>query len=285
MAAHIYRHPSGTGSAAGMPVMSANQRRPATIMEIEAALFSIPAHDREVWVQVGMAVKAELGDAGFDIWDRWSQSADNYREKDARDVWKSFHGSGISVGTLLYYARMNGWNHPERPSVAPPERESSSTRAYALELWLNARKHREDADVAHHPYAIRKKIESAGGAGRATASGSVIGRNADCIIVPIRDIQTEKVTGIQAINPAGAKQTFGAVSGNGLLLGNTLDKRIPWYVAEGWASAYSMVFHHHHGNAVCGASFGKSNMDKLAQAMADKYAPECIKILEEDDDT
>ena len=169
---------------------------------------------------------------------------------------------------------MYGWNPPHKPSVVTPERKSSSTKAYALELWLNARSWREDADIASHPYAIAKGIESAGGAGRATASGKIIGKDADCLIIPIRDIQTEKVQGVQAINPEGKKQTFGNVSGGGLILGNTLDKSIPWYVCEGWASAYSMVFHHLHGNAVCGASFGKSNQDKLARAMADKYAPD-----------
>ena len=134
-----------------------------------------------------------------------------------------------------------------------------------------------------HPYAIAKGIESAGGAGRTTASGRIIGKDADCLAVPIRDIQTDKVQGVQCINISGDKQTFGAVTGGGLLLGNTLDKSIPWYVCEGWASAWSMVFHHHYGNAMCGVAFGKSNLDKLAQSIADKYTPDCITILEEVD--
>jgi hypothetical protein len=263
--------------------MSRVHKMPPSSVKIDQALASIPAHNRETWLQCGMAIKAELGDVGFDIWDRWSQTADNYRERDARDVWKSFHGSGVSLGTLFYHARLSGWNPPHRPSVATSGRESSNTKAYALELWLNARRRRTDADIASHPYAIAKGIESAGGAGHATASGRVIGKDADCIIVPIRDIQTEKVQGVQCINPNGDKQTFGIVSGRGLLLVNTLDKRLPWYVCEGWASAYSMVFHHHKGNAVCGASFGSSNQEKLAKAMADKYAPDRITILEEAD--
>ena len=261
--------------------MSANQRRPATIAEIEAALSAIPAHDRDTWIQCGMAVKAELGDAGFDIWDTWSQSADNYLERDASDVWKSFHGGGVSLGTLFYYARIHGWTSDRKPAQNAPERPQRSTIVYALELWLKAV--RADSAVVSHPYAIAKGIESAGGAGRVDASGKIIGRDSDCLIVPIRNSQTDKVQGVQCINAEGKKQTFGTVSGGGLLLGNTLDKSIRWYVAEGWASAYSMVFHHHHGNAVCAAAFGKSNLDKLAQAIADKYAPDCITILEEVD--
>ena len=263
--------------------MSNAHKRPVNPIEIEQALSSIPAHDREIWIQCGMAIKAELGDVGFDIWDRWSQGADNYREKDACDVWRSFKGGGVGIGTLLYYARRSGWNPSHRPSVITPEPGTSKTKAYALELWLNARRRRTDADVSSHPYAIRKGIESAGGAGRTKASGRIIGNEADCIIIPIRDIATDKVQGVQCINLEGEKQTFGNVTGGGLLLGNTLDKSIPWYVAEGWASAYSMVFHHYHGNAVCAAAFGKSNLNKLAMAMADKYAPDCITILQEVD--
>jgi putative DNA primase/helicase len=261
--------------------VSANKRRPATIAEIEAALSTIPAQDREVWVQVGMAIKAELGDAGFPIWDYWSQTADNYRERDARDVWKSFKQGGVSLGTLFYYARLHGWAEDRNPAQSAPERPRSSTKVYALELWL--RLVRSDNAVAAHQYAIAKGIESAGGAGRTTASGRIIGQEADCIVVPIWDIQTDKVQGVQCINSEGKKQTFGNISGGGLILGNILDKHIPWYVAEGWASAYSMVFHHHHGNAVCAAAFGKSNLDRLAQAIADKYAPDEITILEEVD--
>ena len=263
--------------------MSNAHKRPAGPVEIERALSSIPAHDRETWIQCGMAIKAELGDAGFDIWDHWSRSADNYRERDACDVWKSFKSDGISIASLFYYALRSGWIPPGKPSLDAPERQTSNTKAYALERWLNARRRRQDADITSHPYAIRKGIESAGGAGRANASGRIIGRDADCIIVPIRDIQTEKVQGVQCINPQGEKQTFGNVTGGGLLLGNTLDKSLTWYVCEGWASAYSVVFHHCHGNGVCAVAFGKWNLDKLALRIDAIHNPTETVILREQD--
>ena len=31
---------------------------------LTAALYSIPAEDRDTWVQMGMAIKSELGDGG-----------------------------------------------------------------------------------------------------------------------------------------------------------------------------------------------------------------------------
>ena len=112
----------------------------------------------------------------------------------------------------------------------------------------------------------------------------IIGRNTDCLIVPIRDIQTNKVQGVQCINSEGSKQTFGSVSGGGLILGNTLDKSLIWYVTEGWASAVSMVFHHQKGNGVCASSFGKSNQHKTAKLLAEFHHPKEIIILEEVDE-
>jgi hypothetical protein len=38
------------------------------IERIRGALSFIPPDGRETWVRMAMAVKAELGDAGFDIW-------------------------------------------------------------------------------------------------------------------------------------------------------------------------------------------------------------------------
>ena len=54
-----------------------------SLQTIEQALSFIPADDRDTWIKCGMAIKAELGDAGFDAWDRWSAAADNYRARDA----------------------------------------------------------------------------------------------------------------------------------------------------------------------------------------------------------
>ena len=61
----------------------------ADMSRIEEALAVIPAHDRSTWVRMGMAVKSELDDAGFVLWDSWSKKAGNYKERDAMAVWRS----------------------------------------------------------------------------------------------------------------------------------------------------------------------------------------------------
>lgn len=88
---------------------------------LKAALSFITADHRETWVQMGMAVKSELGDAGFDIWDDWSQTAGNYNAASARAVWKSCKGSGVTAGTLFHEARANGWKDDDKQSRPSPE--------------------------------------------------------------------------------------------------------------------------------------------------------------------
>ena len=88
---------------------------------LQSALSFIPATDREVWVTMAMAVKSEMGDAGFDLWDQWSQTADNYNAQAARSVWRSCRGSGVTLGTLFHEAKCNGWvdnDRHEKPTAA-----------------------------------------------------------------------------------------------------------------------------------------------------------------------
>ena len=166
----------------------------------------------------------------------------------------------------------------ERGPASHPGRD---TTAEALRLWLSA--HKDDAIVGSHPYAVRKGITWAAGAGRGYATGSVVGKDTDCVIVPIRTDATGKVQGVQCINPDGAKQTFGRITGGCLVLGNTLDGRIPWYVAESWASAVYVVLHHCKGNAVCAVAFGRSNLDPTAEILERVFDPPEIVVLREVD--
>jgi putative DNA primase/helicase len=249
----------------------------------------IPSQDRETWISIGMALKSEFADSGFSMFDQWSESADNYDSKSVVSVWKSFKSGNTTIATLVHIAKENGWYKdckeqpvPTAPTIkAAPKESNFNTRAYGLSLWLSANK--DDLYLGSHQYSISKRISWAAGAGRSVASGKVIGQESDCIIVPIRNIETGKVQAVQCINELGHKQTFGGIKGGALILGNTLNKSTPWYVCEGWASAVSMVFHHQKGSGVCAVSFGKSNQQATAELIDQHHKPDNTVILAEVD--
>lgn len=77
--------------------------------DVAGALTVIDANDRDTWVQMGMAIKSAYGDAGFDTWDSWSQSAGNYEQAAARATWKSIRaGGGIGIASLVMRAKEAG---------------------------------------------------------------------------------------------------------------------------------------------------------------------------------
>jgi putative DNA primase/helicase len=269
------------------------------ILRARDALAAIPADLPHVdWVRIAMAIKA----AGLELadFDQWSATAPNrYSATACRDTWKSIKRSGgIGPGTLFHAARAHGWREsrhaghplgrasslpPRKPPTRPPEapRQASpqhSTGDYARALWTKVS--RDDDVVGEHPYCVKKGITLAGGAGRGQASGKVIGRNGDCLIIPIRDIRTDGVVAVQCINAEGAKQTFGPVRGHAFICGNTLDQSIPWFVVEGWADAVSIVFHAHQGNAAAFACMGH-HFDLVARTVAEHFAPQRLVILED----
>lgn len=123
-------------------------------MRIESAISFVPAIDRDVWVEVGMAVKSELGDSGFDIWDRWSSQESSYNENDAKAVWKSISPAGaITVGTLFHYAKLEGWTDDnKRPSLT--KEQIQARRQAAIE-----RARKQDAETAAgHRRATQKAV-------------------------------------------------------------------------------------------------------------------------------
>ena len=192
----------------------------------------------------------------------------------------------VGIGTIVYLARKHGYprsgvsQRRRLPVSKPAPKQTKPTSSYAKQLFLAANSANEA--VADHPYTKTKGIGWSAGAGRGMASGSIIGEHSDCIIVPVRRItDNNKVQGVQCINTDGKKQTFGNLSGGALLLGNTLNLKATWFVAEGWASAVSTVFHHH--KEMCARAFGKGNMRKVAEQISEHYSPKEIVILEEQD--
>ena len=59
------------------------------LMRVQHALSFIDSNDRDIWVNVGNAIKGEFGENGFDTWLDWSADAASFNKKSAVSVWKS----------------------------------------------------------------------------------------------------------------------------------------------------------------------------------------------------
>lgn len=65
---------------------------------------------RDEWVQIGMALRDEFGDAAMGLWHNWSRKAGKrYNHNDAQSAWRSFSGNGVTIGTIVHFAKQGGW--------------------------------------------------------------------------------------------------------------------------------------------------------------------------------
>jgi hypothetical protein len=63
------------------------------------------------WLKVGMALHSvDPSEAMLAVWDNWSRSAPDASEDGAcASKWRSFGRGGITLGSLLYWAKADGW--------------------------------------------------------------------------------------------------------------------------------------------------------------------------------
>ena len=68
------------------------------------------------WLRCGMALKTELGDAGFASWREWAMTSAKWDEDDGRRVWKSIEPEGgVTIATLFGLAQDHGWREARKP--------------------------------------------------------------------------------------------------------------------------------------------------------------------------
>lgn len=177
---------------------------------IRAALSFINNEERDIWVRMAMAVKTELGEDGFEIWDNWSRTGSSYNEKAAKQVWKSAKiGRGVSIGTLIFEALAAGFRFDndnqqtitdEQAADRKREREIRIKQAEAEErqrqkeaaeaaaaIWDSA----EDIEGNGHKYLKRKGVAAhglrVGGWPLRNRDGEIYATAAGTLLIPIRD--------------------------------------------------------------------------------------------------
>ena len=283
--------------------MSAQQNyRDLTEQEIADALSYIDAGcDRESWVRMAMAVKSELGDAGFPVWDAWSRQSDKYNGKDARDTWRSVkrHG-GIGIGSLIGEAQLFGFsmNEAERTPISAEQiaerkqRREAEAEAEKQQRAENMARAAEQANTIwesatelegdEHPYLIRKMVK---------AFGLRVGRfrNQDgALLVPIRNIDGQ-ITSLQAIfqneNPQlGRDRDYlpgGQKRGCFHVIGNKPTGANPVIViCEGYSTGASI--HMATGHCVV-VAFDAGNVPTVAKLMRQQFGRATIIVAADND--
>ena len=265
------------------------------IDDIPSALSYIDSHDRDTWWQVGAAVKDELGENGYDLWDEWSQRADNYDNRAAKSTWKSLKPGSFSIGTVWKLARQNGWQ-PAKPYTPPSVEEQARRKAEsearrqaaeqerqqtqqrvkgtAQKIWNSSR----PASLSH-PYLGAKGI---------TNPDAIAGlrqneyKDNDNLIIPV--LYENEIVNLQSINQDGGKRFLagGQVQGAYAFIGKADDvEKVGVVMAEGYATAASI--YEATGKPVI-IAFDAGNMVAVAERLAQKLPQNVPVVIAVDND-
>ncbi|MCO6525504.1 LPD7 domain-containing protein [Snodgrassella sp.] len=264
------------------------------IDEIRSALTYLDAHSREMWVKIGSALKDELGEQGFDIWDNWSQTSDNYNARAAKSVWKSLKRGNIHISSLFYEAKNAGYK-PTKPYTPPSAEEVARRKAEAEQRRLAeaeaTRKAQSKAEKsaqqiwaknkpasASHPYLVKKGITDPAIIGQ-LRQGKYKGN--DNLLIPV--LQDKKIVSMQFINQDGAKRFLagGRMQGSYTFIGDTRRMNQGVIMAEGVATAASI--YQATGIPVI-VAFNAGNLRPVAEKLVQTLPPETPVIIAADND-
>lgn len=277
----------------------------ADIDRIREALQFVPVGGHDERVRVAFMLKADLGEAGRDLWDDWRGDRG---DDEAEAVWRSADENGtLRIGTLFQNAKANGWRDNgahAKPTLAElaERRRVAAERAEKEEAEIA----RERADTAakagailkaanpakgDHPYLERKRvspvatlreIDAAGAAavlGYIPKSGGepLAGR---LLVVPVK--QGERISTLELID--GDKRKA-ALAGRGTKVGGYwATERLPegdgaglaLLLGEGVATVLS-------ASAATGkpgiAALSSGNLPAVAKTLRERYPQAALVIL------
>ncbi len=145
---------------------------------IDALGFIDPDQDRKAWARIGMAIKSELGESGFSVFDDWSKGGSKYNKADVKTTWRSIRaskGKDVTIATLIYEAQQGGFafNDNDRVKISNEEIAARKAKREAEERKAAAEFKRIQGEVARlanlaweaatpayeHPYTTRKGVK------------------------------------------------------------------------------------------------------------------------------
>ena len=244
---------------------TATMERPQVdLLTAQTMLSYISPEGRDTWLQVGMGLKAEFGEAAFTAWDQWSALSDKYQPRAAMATWKSFkyRPGGYTIATVVKLAMQGGYTFERNTArvVSAEEVEARRRAREAAEAQAAAEREAAVQDAANRacetwgraavegvsPYLVRKGITRPEG----------VRYSRDWLIVPMMryDLpEAQALRGVQIIKPSGEKRFTGGMAktepyGNAgqtrgvscaLALPEDCAYHGPIMIAEGYATAAS----------------------------------------------
>jgi hypothetical protein len=121
---------------------------PKQVADLRQALSTLPADDYAQWVNFGNAL-VELGQAGFSLWDEWSQKSDKYDAQAVTRKWRSFKAGHYQLESIFFAAQNIGWVNPA--GVAPALLEQPTPIVATEKMVQEAN---EDVDDRVNPVPI-----------------------------------------------------------------------------------------------------------------------------------
>ncbi|NML99637.1 DUF927 domain-containing protein [Paraburkholderia sp. RP-4-7] len=173
---------------------------------VEAALATIPPDvEREQWWRVAAALKDEMGDAGFDLFDAWSRGAEAYVVTDVKDTWRSVQpGRGIGIGTLFDIAKKHGFDTRSHPSVPIDSAEFERRRT---ERQARAR-HAEEKRARERAHAVTLALAVWSRAKPAEDDHAYLFRKGLAAPQTLREISADKLAGLIGYKPSSSNEVL-----------------------------------------------------------------------------
>lgn len=106
---------SRTGSAHAVHAATTSNSDHDTALAALDALSQSRADGYGSWLGVGMALNAvDSSDTMLSAWRDWSRQSDKFTDDCCDEKWQTFHGGGLSLGSLIHWARQDspGWHPP-----------------------------------------------------------------------------------------------------------------------------------------------------------------------------
>ena len=277
---------------------------PLPLETIRAMLAHLsPDTTREEWARVGMALKAELGEPGFDLFDEFSKRGEEYKAADVRSTWRSIKaGGGVTAGSLVHMAKAAGWR-PDPGHTAPPAPSQAELKAAAQARREAADRERERQEVVQReraahavelwalasaegsaPYLERKGLKAAHGA--RFAPGGVLRvpmRDGAGELWNCQDILPEKMrdrtTGEPTTDKLYAAGKGGRKAGLFHLIGEPAGADV-LLIGEGFATCGTA--HEATGRPVA-VAFDSGNLQPVAQALQRLYPGALLVVIGDND--